>query len=90
MATVKQYLVQLRQRQDAIARKFGADVSRAGKSARVLNLSLLCLLAVLIKTLVDKGVLTDAELVATLDAARDDAYPDEPVEPPPLVEGTAP
>lgn len=83
MATVKQYLTQLRARQDAIAVKLGTDISRADKQMRVLNLSVLALLAVLIKTLTDKQLITDGELLAVLNAARDDAYDDEPIEPPP-------
>lgn len=83
MATIKQYVTQLRGRQEVIARKLGCDITRSGKSDRVQQLADLVLLAVLIKTLVDKGVITDAELIATLNAARDDAYDDEPIEPPP-------
>ena len=82
MATVKQYMQILRDRQAVIANKFGADVTRIDKQSRVLNLALLALLAVLIKTLVDKGVVTDAELTATLNTARDDAYAGEPAAPP--------
>jgi hypothetical protein len=81
MATVPQYIAQMRQRQDVIASKYGCDISRADKQVRVLNLSILALIAVVVKTLVDKGVITDAELLATMNAARDDTYPDEPVEP---------
>ena len=85
MATVKQYIVALRQRQDVIAKKLGCVISQEPKGARVINISLLALLSVLIKTLVDKGVITDAELVATLQAAADDVWPDEgPIVPPPL------
>lgn len=84
MATVKQYIQSMRSRQDMIARKFGCDISQADKQVRVLNLSVLALIAVVVKALVDKGVITDAELMAVMDAARDDAYQDEPVEPSPL------
>lgn len=66
-----------------IARKFGSNLDGAGKQTRILNLALLTLIAVLIKTLVDKGLITDAELTATLNAARDDLYADEPTELPP-------
>jgi hypothetical protein len=83
VATLTAYVQALRDRQTVIARKLGSDVSRSDKQTRVVNLSVLTLLATVIKTLVDKGVITDAELLATLDAARDDAYTDEPVEPPP-------
>jgi len=84
MATVKTYIQALLDRQTIIAKKFGADLTGADKQTRVLNLALLVLIAVLIKTLVDKGLITDAELNATLNAARDDAYPDEPLKPPPI------
>lgn len=83
MASLATYVGQLWDRQRTIAVKFGADLSRADKQTRVLDRSLLVLLATVIKTLVDKGVLTDAELLATLDTARDAAYADEPIEPPP-------
>lgn len=83
MASVKQYINQLGNRQRGIARKLGADITQRDKADRVANLALLALLAVLIKTLVDAGVVTDAALIATLDAARDDEWPDEPIEPPP-------
>lgn len=79
--TVKQLIAAMRARQDAIARKFGCDIASASKQWRVLNLSILALLAVLIKTLIDQGVITGAQLMATMDAARDDTYDDEPVDP---------
>lgn len=82
MATIKQYVVNLLERQRAIASKMGSDVGKADKESRVLNLALLVLLAAVIKTLTDKGVITDAELLATLNSARDDAYPDEPSDAP--------
>ena len=81
MPTVKQYVTALSNRQQVIATKYGADITRTSKANRAAIKSLLVLLAIVIKTLVDKGVVTDAELNATLDAARDDAYDDEPVEP---------
>jgi hypothetical protein len=84
MATVKQYIIQMRNRQKTIATKLGADITRADKQTRVLNQSLLALLAVVIKTLTDKGVINDAELIATMNAAEADAYDDEPMEPPSL------
>lgn len=79
--TVKQYVLEMLQRQVAIGRKFGADISTFSKQLRVLNMSILVLLAVVIKTLTDKGVITDAELLTTLNAARGDDYDDEPVDP---------
>jgi hypothetical protein len=82
VATIPQYISAMRQRQDVIARKFGCDISQADKQTRVLNLSMLALLAVVVKTLVDNGVITDAQLNAVMDAARDGSYPDEPNHPP--------
>lgn len=79
MATVAQYVTSMRQRQDVIARKLGSDIATADKQTRVVNLAILILLAVVIKLLVDKAVLTDAELTATLNAARDDTWPEEPI-----------
>lgn len=83
MATVKQYVTQLRGIQQNVAVKYGADVTQLDKQHRVLNLSVLALLAVLIKTLTDNAIITDAELLSVLNAAGADTYPDEPVQPPP-------
>jgi hypothetical protein len=82
MTTIPTYVQQMRDRQAVIARKLGSDIGQVDKQTRVANLSLLVLLAAVIKTLVDKGVITDAELLATLNAARDDTYADEPLNPP--------
>jgi hypothetical protein len=82
MTTLAVYVQQMRDRQAVIARKLGSDIGQVDKQTRVQNLSLLVLLAAVIKTLVDKGVMTDAEILATLNAARDDVYTDEPVQPP--------
>ncbi len=81
MATVKQYVTQIWDRQRVIGRKLGSDVGRVDKQTRVLVLSIDVIIAVIVKVLVDKGVVTDAELLAALDAARDDIYADEPTEP---------
>lgn len=79
--TVKQYIQALRNRQNLIAKQFGCDITGGEKPTRVANLALLVLLAVLIKVLVDKGIITDAELSTALDLARDDNWPDEPSAP---------
>jgi hypothetical protein len=83
MTTVKQYVTQMRGIQQTIGVKYGSDVGQLDKQTRVLNLSVLALLAVVIKTLTDNAVITDAQLVAVLNAAGADTYPDEPVNPPP-------
>jgi hypothetical protein len=82
VATVAQYVTQMRNRQDIIARKLGSDIAGADKGTRVVNLAILILLAVVIKVLVDKNLITDAELLAALNQARDDTWPEEPLEPP--------
>jgi hypothetical protein len=83
MATIPTYVNQMLTRQRAIAKRLGCDIRQADKPTRVLNLALLVMLAVVVKTLVDKGVITDQELMGTMDAARDGIYDDEPIEPPP-------
>jgi hypothetical protein len=83
MASLATYVGQLWDRQRLIARKLGSNIGDADKPNRVLNKSLLVLLAVVVKTLTDKGVITDAELLATLNTARDAAYDDEPIQPEP-------
>jgi hypothetical protein len=74
---------QMRQVQRRVGVKMGCDVDRAPQPVRVALATVLCLIAVLVKTLVDAGVITDAQLQATLTAARDDFYDPEPAEPPP-------
>lgn len=85
MATAKQYVVQLRSAQNAIGLKLGVDLTTAPKATRVATLSVLALIGVLVKVLVDKGVVTNNELTTELNAAIADVWPDEPVEvtPPP-------
>ncbi len=83
MATVKQYVTNMLDVEQKIARKLDSDISQLPKDLRVLNLAVLMLIAVLIKTLTDNGVISDAQLQATLAAARDDTYWREPDQPPP-------
>lgn len=76
MPTVKQYVTGLRNAQQQIALKFGSGLS--DKRSRVLILSVLAPVAVIVKLLVDKGYLTDAELQTAMNNARDDLYDEEP------------
>jgi hypothetical protein len=76
MATVKQYVVNMRNAQQAVAIKLGSSL--ADKRSQVLVTSVLAIQAVLIKLLVDKGVVTDQELTTALNTALNDTYPDEP------------
>ena len=81
MATIKQYIVNMRTAQRAIGTLLGVDVGRIDKQSRVVLLAGDAISAVICKTLVDNGVITDAQLAATLDAAMADVYDDEPNEP---------
>ena len=87
MATVKQYVSSMLDVEQRIARKLDSDISQMSKEYRVLNLALLLIIAVVVKTLTDNAVITDAQLNATLVAARDDIYPPEPSESPPPPDG---
>jgi hypothetical protein len=81
MATIPQYVKTMRDAQWSIASKLGVDLSRADKVTRVLMLSTLAVLAVVVKTIVDQGLITDAQLKATLNTLRQATYTDEPPEP---------
>lgn len=81
MATLRQYATRMRATQNKVAVKLGSDLSTAPKELRVAVTSVLVVVAVLVKAIVDKGVLTDAELQTALTAAEDDLYDDEPRNP---------
>jgi hypothetical protein len=89
MASVKTYLNTMLAVEQKIAVKLDSDISQLGKEFRVLNLAILAVIAVIVKTLTDAGVITDAQLQATLVAARDDTYWREPDEAPPPPPGGA-
>lgn len=76
MATVKQYVVNMRMAQRDVAIKLGSGLN--DKRSQVLVTSVLAILGVLIKLLVDKGVVTDLELQNALNSAQADTYSDEP------------
>lgn len=99
MATLVQYLQQLRAMHRATARKLGMDLQAQDVGDRILTASAGAVIAVIVKTLVDKGVITDDDLAATwaqMDALtlpkepaipvqeREPTYvPPEPLPPPP-------
>jgi hypothetical protein len=89
VASVKTYLNTMLAVEQKIAVKLDSDISQLGKEFRVLNLAILAVIAVIVKTLTDAGVITDAQLQATLAAARDDTYWREPDEAPPPPPGGA-
>ena len=81
MATIKQYIQNMRAAQKAIATSMGCDITAADKQTRVAVLAGDAIAAVICKTLVDNGIITDAALTAVLNAALADLYDDEPTEP---------
>lgn len=81
MATIPQYVRQMRTTTRAVARKLGADIVYREKGQRVILNALLVVIGTLVKLLVTKGVFTDAELVDALDTVRAAAYDEEPDEP---------
>lgn len=70
MATVPQYVKIMRDAMWDISERFGVDLSQEPKALRAGLLSVLAVQAILIKTLVDKGVITDAELLAAVNSVR--------------------
>lgn len=90
MTTVRQYVSSLRSVARTVGRSLGLDVGFLNREDRVqLNL-ITAMNCVLIKLLVDQGVLTDAQVTAAYTAFLNDpnAYPDIP--PVPFVAGPSP
>lgn len=81
MASVQQYVEALAAREKMVADKLGVDLGRSDKTTRVVNRCMLVLVAVTVKAMVDKGLLTDAEMLALLDAAGAAAFADLPTRP---------
>lgn len=90
MTTVAQYQDALRQSAAAVSRKMGANFSGTDKQTRVIVRVTLGVFATLIKLLVDKGLITDAEIQAALTAAATTGYTDEPLVTPEPVSETTP
>jgi hypothetical protein len=84
MLTLIDLIRQMYARQRLIAVRLGSDIDRSPKTMRVMNLSLLALIAVILRVLIAKNVVTVPELLAELNSARDSLWDDEPTEPPPL------
>lgn len=79
MTSIEQYTKIMRDAQVDVARKLGMSLAYADKQSRVLALSALTVQAVLVKTLVDKGVLTGAELLAAINTVRSPSYAPSPI-----------
>lgn len=78
MTTIQQYVDVLVQREQIVAKKLGVDLGWSDKSTRVVNRCMLVLTAVTVKAIVDKGLATDAEMLALLDSAGSVAWSDIP------------
>lgn len=82
MTTARQYVAHMWARQRQIAIMLGSDLGMSGKDVRVSNKAGMALLAVVVKTLVDKGVIADQDVLDTLEAAKAELWPEEPWQPP--------
>jgi hypothetical protein len=84
VTALRSYIVQLRSVGVQIARYLGEDISRENDAERIKLNVVLAMNSVLIKLLVDAGVLTDAQVSAAYSALLTDPtqYPDVPPPPP--------
>jgi hypothetical protein len=78
MATVRQYFNALRATRNQVALFMGADLTSTPKDMRSGDNAGLAAVAVVIKALTDKGVISDAELQAAQTAALADLWDTEP------------
>lgn len=83
MATIPQYTTVMRNLQWDICRRLGVEMSAATDVERALAISGLAVQATLINLLVTKGVVTNAELLAAVNAVRSSPWfpPPEPITP---------
>jgi hypothetical protein len=81
MATLPQYLQKLRLMHRATARKVGLDLQNQDVGSRALAASAGAVIAVIVKTLTDKGVITDEDLDATWAQMEALTLPQEPTLP---------
>lgn len=80
MTTIRAYIAEMQQRQYQIGLALGCDLSKTDKTTRIVNMATLAMIATVMKTLVDQGVITDAQLLATLNAALAENFPDLPID----------
>lgn len=84
MATVRDYVLALQDKQRFLAGPLGVDVLQAGSTElRAVNLELLIFLCGVMKALVDKGLLIEAEIDGAINSTLNDGWPPLPLEPPP-------
>jgi len=78
VTTVRAYTAAMRAAENQIADQAGVHLPYETLPLRVVQTGGLAMLAVLVKLLADKGIVTDAELSAALTAAIAEAWPQEP------------
>jgi hypothetical protein len=92
VATLKQYGRTLWDLQQTVCNRIGFDIRRAPSDQRAVLIAVDASFALILKALVDKGVFTDTELNAAVQAVRNTTF--KPLETPPVngpddVPGTA-
>jgi hypothetical protein len=86
MATVPQYVSALRARQRVVAQKYGIWLPSSSFEIRTIFGIVNATIAVILKLLVDKGVVTDQEITDAFDTAMGETFGQEPTVPPPTPE----
>lgn len=76
MAEVPDYVAELLRRQAAVSQQVGAYVFGVGSELYSIDVTILTLLGVVMKAMVDKGAITDTEWLDRLDHALDGTWPD--------------
>jgi hypothetical protein len=74
MATLPQYVTVMRNTAWDLIKRFGVDLQYEAKSDRAEILGVLAVQAILIDALVKKGIITDAELLAAINAVRNSPW----------------
>lgn len=90
MATIVQYTHVMRNLQWDICNRLGVDMAYASNTERALAISNLAVQATFINLLVTKGVVTDAELMAAVNAVRASAWTPPHETPAPIPWDTTP
>lgn len=78
MASVRTYWNALVSTRNAVASRLGVDVPTTDKALRAISNADVAVIAVVVKALTDKGVLTDDDLTAARQSAIGDVWNEEP------------
>lgn len=78
MATVRAYLTALGTTRNQVAALFGTDIAQLPKEIRASSNANLVCIALVVKALTDKGVITPADLQAAQAAVLADVWTQEP------------